>query len=111
MSFALLSVLLNSFAQLTLKKATSVDSGSFLILIKNPYIYATAVFYMTSIITWFVALSRLQVSVAYPLQALGYLVVSLAAAYLFKEDINFFNWLGLFLILAGVILTQLGRQQ
>ncbi|CAN2169931.1 EmrE Membrane transporters of cations and cationic drugs [Candidatus Nanopelagicaceae bacterium] len=109
MIYALISVLLNSFAQLTVKKATTINPGTLLLLIKNPYLYMTAMFYMTSIVTWFLALSRLQVSVAYPLQALGYIVVSLTATYVFKEHINIINWIGLFLILAGVILTQTGR--
>jgi multidrug transporter EmrE-like cation transporter len=111
MIYAIISVLLNAFAQLALKKATTINPGSFIFLIKNPYIYLTAIFYMTSIITWFLALSRLQVSIAYPLQAIGYLIVSLAAASIFKEQISLLNWFGLFLILGGVILTQIGRQQ
>ncbi len=111
MIYAVISVLLNAFAQLTLKKATSFNTGSVLFLMKNPYLYLTVILYMTSIVTWFLALSRLPVSVAYPLQAVGYLIVTLAAVSVFKEQIGLLNWLGLFLILAGVILTQAGRQQ
>jgi len=108
--YALISVLLNAFAQLTLKKATTLNTESALFLIKNPYLYLTAIFYTTSIITWFLALSRLQVSVAYPLQAIGYLIVTLAAVSIFKEQVSFLNWFGLCLILTGVILTQTGRK-
>jgi len=110
MIYALISVCLNSFAQLTLKKATTFNGSSIALLMKNPYLYVTAIFYMTSIVTWFLALSRLQVSIAYPLQAIGYLIVTLAAIFLFKEQVSFLNWIGLFLILGGVILTQAGRE-
>ena len=110
MTFALISVFLNAFAQLSMKKATTLQSESLSLLFKNPYIYLTALFYMTSIMTWFIALSRIQLSIAYPLQAIGYLVVTLAAASLFKEQVSFLNWLGLILILGGVILTQTGKQ-
>jgi len=110
MTFAFISVFLNAFAQLSMKKATTLDSGSFSLVIKNPYLYLTAFFYMTSILTWFIALSRIQLSIAYPLQAIGYLIVTLAAVSLFKEDISLLNWLGLILILGGVILTQTGKQ-
>ena len=110
MKFAFISVFLNAFAQLSMKKATAIESGSFGVLIKNPYLYLTALFYMTSILTWFVALSRIQLSIAYPLQALGYLIVTVAAVSLFKEQVSLLNWLGLILILGGVILTQSGKQ-
>lgn len=111
MILALISVFLNASAQLALKKATTLNINSLQFLVKNQYLYLTAFFYMTSIITWFFALTRLQVSVAYPLQAIGYFLVTLAALVLFNEPINRFNWIGIFLILIGVILTQAGRQQ
>jgi undecaprenyl phosphate-alpha-L-ara4N flippase subunit ArnE len=111
MIYAFVSVLLNAFAQLTLKKATIINTGPVNLLLKNPYLYLTALLYLTSIITWFFALSRIQVSIAYPLQALGYLIVTLAAVHVFKEQVSILNWLGLVMILAGVIMTQLGRQQ
>ena len=110
MTFALVSVFLNAFAQLAMKKATTLESGSLSLLFKNPYLYLTALFYVTSVLTWFIALSRIQLSVAYPLQAIGYLIVTLAAASLFKEQVSLLNWLGLILILSGVILTQTGKQ-
>jgi multidrug transporter EmrE-like cation transporter len=109
MTYALISVLLNALAQLTLKKSTTFNTDSLSFLIKNPYLYLTGLFYATSIVTWFLALSRLQVSIAYPLQAIGYLIVSLAAVFIFKEQVSILNWIGLFLILGGVILTQVGR--
>lgn len=110
MIFALISVVLNASAQLALKKATSFNVSSLQFLAKNPYLYLTAFLYLTSIVTWFFALSRLQVSVAYPLQAIGYILVTFAALILFREPVNRFNWIGICLILIGVILTQAGRQ-
>lgn len=110
MTFALISVFLNAVAQLSMKKATTLEFGSLSSLIKNQYLYLTAIFYMTSMLTWFIALSRIQLSIAYPLQAIGYVIVTLAAASLFKEQVSFLNWLGLILILGGVILTQTGKQ-
>jgi multidrug transporter EmrE-like cation transporter len=78
-------------------------------LVKNPFLYLTGIFYMTSIVTWFLALSRIPLSLGYPLQAVGYLIVTGAAVLLFKEQVNVVNWIGLFVILVGVVLTQVGR--
>ena len=109
MLYALVSVLLNACAQLALKKATSFSATGIIELIKNPYLYLTGFFYMTSIVTWFLALSRIPLSVGYPLQALGYLVVTFAAVLVFKEQVNSLNWLGLVVILLGVVMTQIGK--
>jgi multidrug transporter EmrE-like cation transporter len=109
MVFAFVSVLLNAFAQIALKKSTSLNSATLVELVKNPYLYLTGVFYITSIVTWFLALSRIPLSLGYPLQAVGYLIVTGAAVLLFKEQVNIVNWLGLAVILIGVMLTQAGR--
>jgi multidrug transporter EmrE-like cation transporter len=109
MVYAFVSVLLNAFAQIALKKSTSLNSTTLMELVKNPYLYLTGIFYMTSIVTWFMALSRIPLSLGYPLQALGYLLVTGAAVLLFKEQVNIVNWVGLVVILLGVLLTQAGR--
>ena len=110
MTYALISVFLNALAQLTLKKSITFSTGTLLDLIKNPYLYVTGFCYMTSIVTWFLALSRIQLSIAYPLQALGYLAVTVAAVLIFNEKVNTINWFGLLLILCGVVMTQIDRQ-
>jgi multidrug transporter EmrE-like cation transporter len=109
MVYALVSVLLNGFAQIALKKSTTLNSATVIDLLKNPFLYLTGIFYMTSIVTWFLALSRIPLSLGYPLQALGYLIVTGAAVLLFKEQVNVVNWIGLVVILVGVVLTQVGR--
>jgi len=109
MVYAFISVLLNAFAQISLKKSTSLNSATLIDLLKNPFLLLTGIFYMTSIATWFLALSRIPLSLGYPLQAVGYLIVTGAAVSLFKEQMNILNWVGLIVILIGVVLTQVGR--
>jgi multidrug transporter EmrE-like cation transporter len=109
MLFALVSVLLNACAQLTLKKATSFSNSGITDLFKNPFLYLTGFFYMTSIVTWYLALSRVPLSVGYPLQALGYLIVTIAAVLVFREQVNTLNWIGLLVIVLGVFMTQMGK--
>jgi multidrug transporter EmrE-like cation transporter len=109
MIYALLSVTINAAAQIVLKKATEFNAGATIDIIKNPFLYLTGILYLTSIIFWFVALSKLSLTVAYPMQALGYVVVSIAAILIFKENMTHVNWLGIALILLGVFFTQFGK--
>lgn len=109
MVFAFLSVALNAAAQVAIKKTSINGFASIGELVKNPYLYATGLFYGLSIGLWFAALAKINLSVAYPLQALGYIVVSVAAIYIFNEKMSAINFAGLFLIFIGVLLTQVSR--
>jgi multidrug transporter EmrE-like cation transporter len=109
MIFGIISVLLNACAQLAIKKATQQDTSTLSDLLKNPFLYLTAFLYATSIYAWFIALSRLNLTVAYPLQALGYVVVTIAAVNFLNEEMTIINWIGITVIIIGVVLTQLGR--
>jgi drug/metabolite transporter (DMT)-like permease len=50
-----------------------------------------------------VGLSRVDVSMAYPMLSLGYVVNALAAWWLFGEALGPMRWSGMMLILGGVL--------
>ena len=50
------------------------------------------------------ALSRVQVSIAYPLLSMGYLVNALAAWWLFNEAFNPAKVIGMGVIIVGVVI-------
>jgi len=60
--------------------------------------------YFVSSLFWMIVLSREQLSFAYPLLAVGYVIVVIASIFLFKEHVSFIRWLGVFVIILGVIL-------
>ncbi len=108
-------VALNAAAQLLLKAATRYagplvsDAG------RVEWLHATALWkapplwlglgcYGVSVVLWLGALSRLPVSVAYPMLSVGYVVNAVAAAVLFGEAITAVKFAGIGLIVAGVIL-------
>jgi multidrug transporter EmrE-like cation transporter len=106
-------VLLNAGAQLLLKAgvtplgALSVDLNNLLptvlrVLGQWP-IVAGLVCYVVSVGIWIVALSRVEVSLAYPMLSLGYVVNALAAWWLFGEALGPMRWTGMLLILGGVL--------
>jgi multidrug transporter EmrE-like cation transporter len=110
--FILTGVLLNAGAQLLLKAgvnplgALSVEWGTLLptagrVLSQWP-ITAGLACYVLSVGAWIVGLSRVDVSVAYPMLSLGYVVNAIAAWWLFGEALGPMRWSGIMLILAGV---------
>lgn len=102
MIFALLSITLNALAQLFMKKSAMSELTPSE-MISNINIYAALGSYGLSIILWLVALRDLKLSVAYPLQSLGYVLVTILSVIVLSEKINHWNVLGLALICSGAI--------
>ena len=111
----LLGVLLNAVAQLCLKagaKSLSVwphDVPGWLragwqVLWSWP-IVAGLTCYAVSVVVWVVALSKVDVSVAYPMLSIGYVVNALLAYALFAEAIGPQRVLGMVVIMLGVVLV------
>jgi multidrug transporter EmrE-like cation transporter len=107
-------VLLNAAAQLLLKAATRAsgvllsDSGSVSWtaaneLVRTAPLWAGLACYGVSVLLWLGALSRVPVSVAYPMLSIGYVVNAFAAAFLFGEALTVAKMSGIFLIVVGVI--------
>ena len=115
LSIALLSVLLNAAAQLFLKAGTNVvgtvsfgDANTLNTLMniaRVPWFWAGFSCYGISLFTWIATLSRLPVSVAYPLVSIGYVVNALAAWWLFGESLTMQKLIGVGFIIIGVILV------
>ncbi len=105
-------VILNAIAQLSLKAGTNaigvlnLSKGEFfntvLQLIFQPYIIGGLVCYVFSVAIWIVALSKLDVSIAYPMLSIGYILNAFAAWYLFGEIITYQKLIGITIIIIGV---------
>lgn len=116
-SFALIltGVLLNAAAQLLLKAGVErvgviglswngiVSSGFRLAL--EPYILGGLLCYVVSVVVWILALSRVEVSIAYPMLSIGYVVTALAAWALLGESLSMVRIAGIAVIILGVFLV------
>ena len=114
-SLVLAGVLLNACAQLLLKAGTNrvgefafslanvVPIGSRIAL--SPHILGGLACYVVSVVVWILALSRVPVSVAYPMLSIGYVVNALAAWALFGESLGAQKLVGIAFIVAGVFLV------
>jgi len=61
--------------------------------------------YVISVVVWIVGLSRVDVSIAYPMLSLGYVVNAFAAWYLFGEVLSVQKLVGIGVILVGVAIV------
>ena len=114
-SLLMLGVLLNAAAQLLLKAgANRVGEFAFTLdnvlpvgarLATSAPILAGLGCYVVSVVVWILALSRVPVSVAYPMLSLGYVLTAIAAYFLFGEAVSVQRVLGIVIIIVGVVIT------
>ena len=79
-----------------------------LVLATTPAMWAAVVLYAAATLLWVWILSRVPLSQAHPWAALGVVVVPLAAVVVFGEVVRPVFWLDAALIVAGIVLTQVG---
>jgi multidrug transporter EmrE-like cation transporter len=113
-AFALImtGVLLNAIAQLALKASVSdtgvinLDLQSLLssagTLISNLWLWVGLICYAISVVVWILALSRVDVSIAYPMLSIGYILNAVAASHLFNEPMGVGKVIGIGVIILGV---------
>ena len=114
-SLVLAGVLLNAAAQLLLKAGTN-RIGEFAFSLDNvvpigvkvassPFVMGGLACYAVSVVVWIMALSRVPVSVAYPMLSIGYIVNAVAAWLLFGESLAAQKLVGIGFIVVGVWLV------
>ena len=112
--YILVAVVGSAAGQLLLKKGMSTmgpvtisASQIFNILWRigtNPYVFIGLFIYVCGTVFWLAALSRLDLSYAYPFASLSYIVMIIGGWQLFGERLDIWRILGSLAIMAGVIL-------
>ena len=110
----LTGVLLNALAQLALKQgAMAISDIAFSMknilsiaiqVIFNPWIFGGLTLYAISVVLWILTLSRVEVSYAYPMISIGYILVTFAGWAFFNESLSLTKLAGIVVIMLGVIL-------
>jgi multidrug transporter EmrE-like cation transporter len=117
-ALVLTGVLLNAAAQLALK-ASVRDTGAIelsaaaalptaLRLAAEPWLWFGLACYVISVVVWILALSRVDVSIAYPMLSLGYIVNALAASVWLGEAMSLGKVAGIGIIILGVFVLARG---
>jgi drug/metabolite transporter (DMT)-like permease len=112
--YILISVLAGGVGQIILKKGMSsmgpltLTANDFLPIIwrmfTNPFVVIGLAVYGFSTILWLTALSRVDLSYAYPFASLGYVIMLFASWQLFHENISVLRLIGCGVVILGVIL-------
>jgi len=113
--FLMLGVCLNAAAQLLLKAGTNAvgqfefSAGNILPvgmkLALEPHILGGLACYVVSVAVWIIGLSRVEVSIAYPMLSVGYVLNAIAAWYLFGEAVSVSRLAGIGIIIIGVYIV------
>ena len=86
----------------------SLNVGSVIGLLKsaisNPFVVLGFLCYVLSAASWLVILSRVELSFAYPLISIGYILVMILSKYLFNETVTGLRIAGTLAICGGVFL-------
>jgi drug/metabolite transporter (DMT)-like permease len=112
--YILVSVLMGAVGQVLLKRGMSsmgpltLDVSQLGRIIwnigTNPFVIGGLAVYVTSTLFWLAALSRVDLSYAYPFVSLSYILMLIASWQLFSENISLLRLVGSFVVILGVLL-------
>lgn len=115
----LVSVTLAAVAQVTLKTGmnhvTDANGGELALnaeslrqIATQVWVWAGLAIFAVSAVLWLFALSRADLSFAYPFAALGYVIIVIASILFLDEHVQPVTWVGIVLIVAGIVLIAQG---
>lgn len=98
-----------AFGQFLFKMAGKELSGNFgrdiWNIAFNPYFVGAMLLYGTASFLWVIALSKTDISRAYPFMASGFVIVPILGFFLLNESLNMSFMLGTGLIIAGILVV------
>ena len=112
-NYILIAVLLGVVGQLLVKRGLNLLGeidfsrglfASYLKIFTSPVVIIGTLSYTSSIFFWLYALSKVNLSFAYPILALSYVLVVIASRLFLGEDISLLRWVGVGVICFGVFL-------
>ena len=100
-----MSIVLGACAQVFLKRGVSPNGAPRpmgLSLLRSGWVLAWAASFVLATGLWLIALSRIEISYAFPLLSIGYPVVAVLSMLLLKERVTLSRWIAILIITAGV---------
>jgi drug/metabolite transporter (DMT)-like permease len=113
----LFAVLLAACGQLLLKhgmqvataRAHAANGSLVAAAATTPLVIGGLAVFAISAVAWLAVLSRVPLSVAYPFNALGYLIILTASVLLLHERATLITWAGSLLVVTGLIIVVLSQ--
>lgn len=79
--------------------------GLIKMILGSPLVLLGLFFYGVGALAWIAALTRLDLSVAYPFLALNFVLVALSSWLILRERIPVLRWIGITVICGGILLV------
>lgn len=99
----IIGTFIGAVGSLYLKKGSSTISLKILELIQNYQLILGVILYLLSSVFFIAALKYGELSTLYPITSLSYIWISFLSIKFLKEKMNKYKWMGIFLIILGVI--------
>ncbi len=74
----------------------------------NPYIMLSIIFTLLSGLSWMIAMTKFDISYAYPFTILGFVFVTLFSFFFFGESVNAYKLIGILLVIFGIFVISKG---
>jgi len=74
-------------------------------LLFSPYMLTALTLYVGTVLLWIYILTKVQLSYAYPIQALAFPLVAILSLCFFHEVIPIHRWIGIGIIVLGVLVV------
>lgn len=71
----------------------------------NPWLWIGVIFYLLNFFLWIALLSRVDLSIAFPMSSFTYIIVPVLAIVFLQEKVNSLRWAGILFIIIGVSLS------
>jgi undecaprenyl phosphate-alpha-L-ara4N flippase subunit ArnE len=71
--------------------------------LRTPWLWLALACLGSGLLLWLLVLQHLQVSVAYPMLSLNFVLITLVARFVFHEPVDLRHWLGVALVMLGVL--------
>jgi drug/metabolite transporter (DMT)-like permease len=96
---------------MTLATESATKNGTSLAIraITSPWVLLGLMVFAISAVAWLTTLSRLPLSIAYPFNALGYLIILTASTFLLNERTNIWTWVGTAFVAGGLLIVVLTK--
>lgn len=72
-------------------------------VIRNPFLLTGLFFYGISFLLWLIVISKVKLSIAYPLTSLNFVLVILASYFFFGEKLSIAQYVSIALIIVGIL--------
>lgn len=97
-------------AGLEINDSNNIISKIFSVIF-TPYVFTGFILYGLAALAWLIVLSKFELSYAYPMLAMMYMIIPFAASIFLKEQINSMQWIGIVIISLGVLIVSQSSSQ